>query len=246
MRPVPELSITGDDIIIELEPESPTSSQSSDSSSSRESQVALRKELYRQFIMSLRPPPLQYSWTIWFDKYSNTTDYESRLYVLQEDVASIKTFYQVYNNYPWDRIAMRDSVHIFRKGIKPVWEDPENLKGGCWRFRVPKAKAQDFFHEIAILCLASEFEVAMEEQNDHVLGVSISVRFNSNIISIWNKLGSNENSIKILGETIINRLSPHLRPTEGPAPNVYFYRRHDENEGYKEAVEALAAIQEEE
>lgn len=69
--------------------------------------------------------------------------------------------------------------------------------------------------------------------------MSSSVRFNSHLISVWNKLGSNEKSIKILERTILDRLSPDLRPT-GSGSNAYFYKRHDENEGYQEAVERLA------
>ncbi|KAL4816332.1 translation initiation factor eIF 4e-like domain-containing protein [Aspergillus spinulosporus] len=202
---------------------------------------ATRRTLHQNILGKLRPLPLQYHWTFWYDKHSGTesassTDYDERLYVLYEDVADIATFYRIYNNYPWEKIPQRDTVHIFRKGVRPVWEDPENVRGGCWRFRVPKRKAQAFFHEIAILCISSEFQAALEKEHDHVLGVSTSVRFNTHLISVWNKLGSNERSIKLLEETIINRLSPNLRPTD-PGPNSYFYRRHNENEGYQQAVE---------
>lgn len=122
-----------------------------------------RKSLHQNILGKLRPLPLQYHWTVWYDRYSESTDYDNRLYVLHEDVADIATFYRVYNNYPWDKIRLRDSVHIFRKGVRPVWEDPENLRGGCWKFRVPKSKAQEFFHEIVILCMANEFQAALEK-----------------------------------------------------------------------------------
>ncbi|KAL2221053.1 translation initiation factor eIF 4e-like domain-containing protein [Thermoascus aurantiacus ATCC 26904] len=197
--------------------------------------AATRKSLHQNIIGKLRPLPFQYRWTIWHDKHTDSENYENRLYVLHEDVADIATFYRVYNNYPWDKIRLRDSVHIFRKGVKPVWEDPENLNGGCWTFRVPKAKAQAFFHEIAILCMANEFQAAIQEEHDHVLGVSTSVRFNSHLISVWNKCGSNERSVKALEKIIIERLSPELRPT---GTNSYFYKRHAEHDGYQQAVEA--------
>lgn len=122
-----------------------------------------RKSLHQNIFGKLRPLPFQYHWTVWYDKHSDSTDYDNRLYVLHEDVADIATFYRVYNNYPWEKIRLRDTVHIFRKGVRPVWEDPENLKGGCWRFRVPKGKAQEFFHEIAILCMANEFQAVLEQ-----------------------------------------------------------------------------------
>jgi hypothetical protein len=68
-----------------------------------------------------------------------------------------------------------------------------------------------------------------------VIGISTSVRFNSHLISIWNKSGSNTKAIKALEDTVIERLSPHLRPTSS---HSYFYKRHDEHEGYTDAVEA--------
>ncbi|KAL4809429.1 translation initiation factor eIF 4e-like domain-containing protein [Aspergillus unguis] len=208
---------------------------------------ATRRTLHQNILGKLRPLPLQYHWTFWYDKHTESnsasanassasaSDYDERLYVLYEDVADIATFYRVYNNYPWDKIPQRDTVHIFRKGVKPVWEDPENLQGGCWRFRVPKRKAQAFFHEIAILCISNEFQAVLEKEHDHVLGVSTSVRFNTHLVSIWNKLGSNERSVKLLEETILSRLSPNLRPTDS-GPNSYFYKRHHDNDGYQEAI----------
>lgn len=74
--------------------------------------------------------------------------------------------------------------------------------------------------------------------HDHVLGVSSSVRFNSNTISVWNKLGRNEASIKRLEQTILDRLSPDLRPA---GPSTYSYKRHDENDGYQEAMQSVSA-----
>jgi Eukaryotic initiation factor 4E len=130
---------------------------------------ATRKSLHQNILGKLRPLPFQYHWAVWYDRHSDSATYDSRLYVLHEDVADIATFYRVYNNYPWDKVRLRDTVHIFRKGVKPVWEDPENLKGGCWTFRVPKAKSQAFFHEIAILCMANEFQAALESGTSRVI-----------------------------------------------------------------------------
>ncbi|KAL4888731.1 translation initiation factor eIF 4e-like domain-containing protein [Aspergillus ambiguus] len=213
---------------------------SQDSLDIQHQQPSTRKTLHQNIFGKLRPLPFQYHWTVWYDKHSDTADYDERLYVLHEDVADIATFYRVYNNYPWNKVRLRDTVHIFRKGVRPVWEDPQNQKGGCWRFRVPKSKAQAFFHEIAILCMANEFQAVLEKEHDHVLGVSTSVRFNSHMISVWNKLGSNERSIKALEQTILDRLSPELRPS-GPGANSYFYKRHEDNDGYHQAVQGMVS-----
>lgn len=47
--------------------------------------------------------------------------------------------------------------------MDPVPEDPENRNGGYWQFRVPKGKALAFFHEAVILCMANEFQAALEK-----------------------------------------------------------------------------------
>jgi hypothetical protein len=65
----------------------------------------------------------------------------------------------------------------------------------------------------------------------------MSVRFNSHLISVWHKSGSNGNAIKTLETTIVSRLSPELRPT---GPNTFFYKRHNEHEGFRQAVEQAA------
>ena len=129
-----------------------------------------RKSLHQNIFGKLRPLPFQYHWTVWYDKNNTTntatTDNNKKknlLYILHEDVADIATFYRVYNNYPWDKVRVRDSVHIFRQGVEPVWEDPQNQNGGCWQFRVPKSKAQAVFHELAILCMANEFQAVLEK-----------------------------------------------------------------------------------
>lgn len=138
-----------------------------------------RKSLHQNIFGKLRPLPFQYHWTVWYDKNTTSNNTHSdvttnkdtnKLYILHEDVADIATFYRVYNNYPWDRVRARDSVHIFRKGVGPVCEDPENRHGGCWQFRVPKGKAQAFFHEMAILAMANEFQAVLEEGMYFLLG----------------------------------------------------------------------------
>jgi hypothetical protein len=153
----PNLKLSVDDIAQDEGGNGLTSANSANSAAS-----ATRRSLHQNIIGKLRPLPFQYHWTVWYDKHSDSRSYDNRLYILHEDVADIATFYRVYNNYPWDKVRLRDTVHIFRKGVKPVWEDPENLNGGSWTFRVPKSKSQAFFHEIAILCISNELQAVVE------------------------------------------------------------------------------------
>jgi hypothetical protein len=84
-------------------------------------------------------------------------------------------------------------------------------------------------------------------EHDHIIGVSISIRFNTHLISVWNKLGSNERSVMILKRTIIDRLSSELRPADNKSfvSSSYFYKRHADHEGFQEAVERARSSEEE-
>jgi translation initiation factor 4E len=40
------------------------------------------------------------------------------------------------------------NYHLFKKGIKPAWEDPHNKKGGKWTFSQNKTKRDMDLNEI--------------------------------------------------------------------------------------------------
>lgn len=115
--------------------------------------VARRLTLVR----NLRAPAFQYAWTFYHDKYTESQNYEGRLTLLKEDIITAKPFWEVLNSFPFDALKLKDSVHFFKRGVKPVWEDPRNVKGGSWTFRVPKAQSEDFWKEVLMLAVGEEF-----------------------------------------------------------------------------------------
>ena len=70
-------------------------------------------------------------------------------------------------------------------------------------------------------------------ERDHVLGMSYSPRLYWVHITIWNKEGSNTKSIALIEQTVLERLSPELRPQSN---KDYYYKKHSDHEGWDEAV----------
>lgn len=119
------------------------SSPSSSSSSAIPEEVAAIGEL-----------PLQYEWLIWEqvvpqkenENYSENT----------KAIASFKTvqeFWRLWNHMPQpsellnsqrmvreadDALHLVDALMIFKDGIKPMWEDPLNAKGGHFEYKLGK------------------------------------------------------------------------------------------------------------
>jgi hypothetical protein len=135
-------------------------------------------------LSKLRPPPLVHQWDFWHDRQdsksrnrsssnpthmrssslaSNGTSnapYEDHLTKLHT-ISDVREFWSVFNNFDVTKLPMRDSIHLFHKGVKPVWEDPRNEKGGCWTFRVPKDKVREFWVEVCMMAIGEKLQDAV-------------------------------------------------------------------------------------
>lgn len=109
----------------------------------------------------MRPLPFQYVFSFWHTK--STSLAEPKL--LADSIPDIATFYKIYNNFPWESLASKDGVHFFRTGVKPLWEDEENLDGGCWVLKVRKedGKALRTWEELCLMVCGGELQAAVSK-----------------------------------------------------------------------------------
>lgn len=48
-------------------------------------------------------------------------------------------FWNCYNNLPpVEKLKPKSSYHLMKAGVRPLWEDPENERGGFWVLRIRK------------------------------------------------------------------------------------------------------------
>ena len=76
--------------------------------------------------------------------------------------------------------------HLFKHGIKPTWEDPQNEKGGKWMVRLKKGLSSRYWEDIVLAIIGEQFDVGHE-----ICGAVISVRAAEDILSVWNKNSDN-------------------------------------------------------
>jgi hypothetical protein len=120
---------------------------------------------------SVRVPEFRFKWMFWAekgqqappkDKSASSEEYASRPKPLGDQIISVKEFYQHFNNIPVENLKLRDSIHLFHMGVKPVWEDPRNVRGGAWYFKVSKEMAPQFWHEMCLLAVGDILQGAVE------------------------------------------------------------------------------------
>ena len=137
--------------------------------------------------------PIKSTWVVWYrpptSKYS---DYEKSTIALVS-FGTVEAFWTAYSHLK--RPSALPSVsdyHIFKKGIRPVWEDEENKRGGKWIMRFKKGVADRYWEELLLAIVGDQFAEAGEE----VCGAVLSVRSGEDVLSVWTRIDGGRN-IKI-------------------------------------------------
>ena len=116
-----------------------------------------RDSLKLNMLRRIRPPPFEHAWAFYHSRPSTSANNEGQLTAMMENIITIKPFWEIFNQFPLWAMKMKDSVHFFKRGVKPVWEDPRNITGGSWTFRVPKAQSGEFWKETLLLAVGEQF-----------------------------------------------------------------------------------------
>lgn len=154
---------------------------------------------------SVQSHPLKEPWTFWYrppiSKAHGFIEYEQTLH----GIASVRTaeeFWEVYSYLKRpSALPVVSDYHLFKKDIRPIWEDDENKHGGKWVVRVKKGVADRLWEDLVLSLIGDQFG----EASDEVCGVVLSVRNGEDILSIWTRTDGGR-MIKI---RYVDFLTPH-------------------------------------
>ena len=133
---------------------------------------------------------IQNAYTFWYHRRrgdKKNVDYNESTKQI-ETFGSIEQFWAIYDHIarPNDFKVTTD-YHLFKKGIKPTWEDPANNSGGKWMVRLKKGLASRYWEELVLAIIGEQFDVGQE-----ICGAVVSVRNSEDIISVWNRNSDNK------------------------------------------------------
>jgi len=177
-----------------------------------------------QFVPDKPPGPdehvLEYTYVLsYFVRPQGKFDPEDyALYV--QPVASFHSVEQFWHTYrhlkrPSD-IGEKVDFHLFKEGIKPVWEDTANRKGGKWILRLKKGLSSRIWENLVLAMIGEQFLVGEE-----ICGAVCSVRNQEDIVSLWNRTADNP--------AITNRIRDTMRRVLNlPVNAILEYKKHDD------------------
>jgi len=154
---------------------------------------------------------LNSKWTLWYEQKSdkkkpkclNKSDYLKEL-KKAGTFHNISTFWNSWKEVQdICRMTVEGGVnyHLFKDTIKPVWEDPKNIKGGKWSFILPSSTSnRDIMRNWISLMIAT---LIGELGNDaEINGAVLSVRSWGCMFSVWNRNANDKQLVENVSEKL--------------------------------------------
>ncbi|KAF5282752.1 hypothetical protein FQR65_LT02749 [Abscondita terminalis] len=149
--------------------------------------------------------PLQNCWTLWYYENDRSNDWAQNL----KEIASFQTvedFWSLYNHIKLaSELKQGCDYSLFKEGVKPMWEDNANKRGGRWLISLEKKQRNndlDRFWLDIILCLIGE----AFENSDEVCGATVNIRAKGDKIGLWTSDATNSTALLEIGRKLKDRL----------------------------------------
>ncbi|KAH8554157.1 translation initiation factor Eif4e [Umbelopsis sp. PMI_123] len=175
--------------------------------------------------------PLHNEWTLWFDNPGKKANVQSWSQNLKEIVTfkTIEDFWAVFNNIvKVSRLDISSNYHLFKKGVRPEWEDPANEHGGKFSVQFPKNRTGEAINDLWLYTLLACIGEQLPNEAE-VTGAVVSVRKVFFRISLWTKTSDNREVLDGIGKKLKETLNipnmpleftPHSdAATKGPSEN---------------------------
>lgn len=84
-------------------------------------------------------------------------------------------------------MPQKADYHLFKAGVRPEWEDPQNKHGGKWSYQYKDKRSVDVDRLWLQVMMSAIGETLEEEEDGEVMGVVVNVRKAFYRIGVWTR-----------------------------------------------------------
>lgn len=135
---------------------------------------------------------------------TDTGDYEAGLTVVG-DFDTVETFCRYFNWLkPPSKIERNSNYHLFKSGIKPMWEDEANANGGKWVLTMKNNPAllDRCWSWLAMAMVGEEFD----DYGEELCGAVVSLRSKVDRIQLWIRSKDDVERVNGIGRKLVKML----------------------------------------
>ncbi|KAF8638731.1 hypothetical protein AX16_010454 [Volvariella volvacea WC 439] len=214
--------------------------------------------------------PLQFTWTFYHDtkttKYyppqpgsasgdgtfaahpaESMHEYEAGLTVIGE-CSTVEEFCRYFNWLkPPSKLERNSNFHLFKAGIKPMWEDPANANGGKWvlTMRNNPELLDRCWTYVALALVGEELE-----EGDEICGAVVSLRSKVDRIQVWTRSKDDVERLNSIGKKLVKLLDVseadgigfefQYNTEDRPLPNKFLSIQAIPNSSYRSSFQPAA------
>lgn len=123
---------------------------------------------------------LNHSWNVYYHSSDSNWDFSSYKSIMK--IKTGKDLISFNENVP-ENIIKYAMLFVMKEGVHPTWEDPKNINGGCFSYKVLNTHVVDVWKKM-MYALCGETIIA-NPHTKHVNGITISPKRNFCILKIW-------------------------------------------------------------
>jgi len=126
---------------------------------------------------------LNCSWTLYYHDFDNI-DWTINGYKKLLNIDSVEDYSIMMNLInDWNN----GLYYLMRDPHPPIWEDPLNINGGGWTFKILKQNVSSLFYNITAHAIGETICNTLDNSMN-IVGVSISPKTKFTTIRVWTKL----------------------------------------------------------
>ena len=121
-------------------------------------------------------------WVLWAHLPHNT-DWSLQSYTNICELDTVEKVISLNRTLP-EQLVQNCMLFLMKKGILPMWEDPKNLKGGCFSFKVPNKNIKNVWKNISYMLTGNTLS-NNKKLVESINGITISPKKSFCILKIW-------------------------------------------------------------
>lgn len=127
---------------------------------------------------------LDSTWTLYIH-YPNDTNWNISSYKILYKFTNLEECIVLMNTIEPD-LYSKCMFFLMRDSIKPTWEDPENINGGGFSYKVENNKTKRVWQ---LICYQAICEILFKDTSysKNTTGITLSPKKNFSVIKIWTK-----------------------------------------------------------
>ena len=129
-------------------------------------------------------------WVLWAH-LPHDTDWSLRSYNKIIELNSVEKVISCINSVP-PAMVKNCMLFLMRSGINPTWEDPKNINGGCFSFKVSNLDVPRTWQELSYL-LTGETLTNNYKLQQKITGITISPKKSFCIVKVWTETLEHQN-----------------------------------------------------